>query len=105
MIIFSSALSESKSGRKAAGFKLRHRSRQPPRAMGVWFHDREKGERGLPLNMHGVSEGTRTLGVWGHNPVLYQLSYTHHIGVLITHFQDFARIFQHAAFSVEMGAS
>ena len=26
---------------------------------------------------YGVSEGTRTLDNWGHNPVLYQLSYTH----------------------------
>jgi hypothetical protein len=26
----------------------------------------------------GVSDGTRTRDTWDHNPVLYQLSYTHH---------------------------
>ena len=34
---------------------------------------------------HGVSEGTRTLGPRGHNPVLYQLSYTHHA---LSHFPN-----------------
>ncbi len=32
--------------------------------------------------LDGVSDGTRTRDNWGHNPVLYQLSYTHHVEVL-----------------------
>ena len=43
----------------------------------------EHGKKGSPWSsfsdFYGVSEGTRTLDNWGHNPVLYQLSYTHHI--------------------------
>lgn len=27
-----------------------------------------------------VSDGARTRDTWDHNPVLYQLSYTHHVG-------------------------
>ena len=31
------------------------------------------------IHRNGVSDGARTRDNWGHNPVLYQLSYTHHI--------------------------
>ncbi len=35
---------------------------------------------------NGVSDGTRTHGHWGHNPVLCQLSYTHHLKVYLTYY-------------------
>src|SRR6266498_2064358 len=37
------------------------------------------------LRLYGVSEGTRTPDTWDHNPVLYQLSYTHHGRTLAAH--------------------
>ncbi len=33
----------------------------------------------LPLFLNGVGDGTRTHDARNHNPVLYQLNYTHHI--------------------------
>jgi hypothetical protein len=33
---------------------------------------------GLTCANTRVTEGTRTLDTWDHNPVLYQLSYSHH---------------------------
>ena len=38
-----------------------------------WLH-----ESLMLSKFHGVSDGTRTHAHWGHNPVLCQLSYTHH---------------------------
>jgi hypothetical protein len=38
-----------------------------------------------------VSDGIRTRDNWGHNPVLYQLSYTHHLNKLfLSRLKDFA---------------
>ncbi len=43
---------------------------------------KKKGVSNPPMFLaFGVSDGTRTRDNWGHNPVLYQLSYTHHIQV------------------------
>ena len=35
------------------------------------------------LSKYGVDEGDRTLDNGSHNPVLYQLSYAHHIALLV----------------------
>ena len=48
---------------------------------------REPGKEPVPsfaVTFYGVSDGIRTHDIWGHNPVLCQLSYTHHrlIGIL-----------------------
>ena len=38
-----------------------------------------KRKKGLDaVQEYGVSDGARTRDHWNHNPVLYQLSYTHH---------------------------
>ena len=34
------------------------------------------------LRAYGVGDGTRTRDTRNHNPMLYQLNYTHHIGWL-----------------------
>jgi hypothetical protein len=37
-----------------------------------------------PLQVLRVGGGIRTLGHWNHNPALYQLSYTHHGGNILS---------------------
>ena len=42
----------------------------------------ERTLRPFCLEIYGVGDGTRTRDTRNHNPMLYQLNYTHHIGWL-----------------------
>ncbi len=50
-----------------------------------WEREAEGLERSpgpSALRSYGVGDGTRTRDTWNHNPVLYQLNYTHHMKLL-----------------------
>ena len=53
----------------------------PPRPRETLKQKRQT--KGLALLEYGVDEGDRTLDTRSHNPVLYQLSYAHHINLLV----------------------
>ena len=54
----------------------------------TWLHPSVAGKSSGPertlrpfrLEFYGVGDGTRTRDTRNHNPMLYQLNYTHHIG-------------------------
>ena len=55
----------------------------------TWLHPNRTGSKaGGPertlrpsaLRAYGVGDGTRTRDTRNHNPMLYQLNYTHHVG-------------------------
>ena len=67
------------------------------RALTAWLHPINKNGKGpKPYGsgpaVSGVGEGTRTLDTRNHNPMLYQLNYTHHVGTAnVRLFSGFAK--------------